>query len=45
MGNLFKRKVTKNGSLRTTRTTNQRTGKTSTKVTRIKSPSTKKKKK
>jgi hypothetical protein len=45
MGNLFERKVTKNGSFRNTVTTNKRTGKVSYKQSRTKSPSTKKTKK
>jgi hypothetical protein len=44
MGNLFERKVTKNGSFRTTKTTNKRTGKVSYKQSRVKTPTKKTKK-
>jgi len=44
MGNLFERKVSKNGSFRKTVTTNKRTGKVSFKTTRVKSPTKKTKK-
>jgi hypothetical protein len=45
MGNLFERKVKTSGTFRTTKTTNQKTGKVSTKVTRMKSPAKPRKKK
>jgi hypothetical protein len=43
MGKLFDRKVKTNGSIRTTKTTNRRTGKVSFKTTRITKPKKQKK--